>query len=277
MVRTLRPARSDDAPALVDLAGRAWADVEASIDAILGSPLDRLATPSWPAHHQAVVHGVLEDPAASVVVAEDARAVITGFVASRVHPASAGMSAYGEVVAIAVDPGARGSGTGRDLLDRAVAELRAAGAPVIMLETGGDEGHAPARALYESAGFRRLPIAQYWLPGASAQDADGRPRTSGDGRAPPVSSRDATWEAGSMPYISYPDLDSLDPGDREIVEYGRTHSTPRPESQAIRAHVPAVLHAFTNAWRTTFLSGVLDHSIKELCRVYVSKSIQCEY
>ena len=42
-------------------------------------------------------------------------------------------------------------------------------------------------------------------------------------------------------------------------------------------HVPAVLHAFTNAWRTTFLDGVLDHEIKELCRVYVSQSIACEY
>ncbi len=80
-----------------------------------------------------------------------------------------------------------------------------------------------------------------------------------------------------MPRISYVDLESLDPTDREIVEYGRVHSTPRPESQAIRAHVPAVLHAFTQAWRTTFLDGVLDHEIKELCRVYVSKSIECEY
>lgn len=80
-----------------------------------------------------------------------------------------------------------------------------------------------------------------------------------------------------MPNISYADLDSIDPSDREIVEYGRTHSTPRPESQAIRAHVPAVLHAFTQAWRTTFLDGVLDHEVKELCRVYVSKSIACEY
>jgi alkylhydroperoxidase family enzyme len=80
-----------------------------------------------------------------------------------------------------------------------------------------------------------------------------------------------------MPNVSYPNLDDLDPADREIVEYGRTHSTPRPESQAIRSHVPAVLHAFTQAWRTTFLDGVLDHSVKELCRVYVSQSIACEY
>jgi len=80
-----------------------------------------------------------------------------------------------------------------------------------------------------------------------------------------------------MPNISYPDLDGLAPEDRAVIEYAREHSTPRPESQTIRSHVPAVLHAFTNAWRSTFLDGVLDHEIKELCRVYVSKSIECDY
>jgi len=80
-----------------------------------------------------------------------------------------------------------------------------------------------------------------------------------------------------MPNISYPDLDTLAPQERALIEYARIHSTPRPESQTIRSHVPAVLHAFTNAWRTTFHDGVLDHPIKELCRVYVSKSIECDY
>lgn len=80
-----------------------------------------------------------------------------------------------------------------------------------------------------------------------------------------------------MPNIPYPDLESLDPEVREILEYARAHSTPRPESQAIRAHVPAVLRSFTNAWRDTFHDGVVDHKLKELCRVYVSKSIACEY
>lgn len=80
-----------------------------------------------------------------------------------------------------------------------------------------------------------------------------------------------------MPNISYANFDDLNPAYRAIVEYGKTHSTPRPESQAIRAHVPAVLHAVTQAWRTTFLDGVLDHHIKELCRVYVSQSIDCDY
>jgi alkylhydroperoxidase family enzyme len=53
--------------------------------------------------------------------------------------------------------------------------------------------------------------------------------------------------------------------------------TPRPESSAIRAHVPAVFWSFANSWRDTFRNGVMDHSLKELCRVYVSHSVKCEY
>jgi alkylhydroperoxidase family enzyme len=57
----------------------------------------------------------------------------------------------------------------------------------------------------------------------------------------------------------------------------RREGTPRPESQAIRAHVPAAFWSFADTWRTVFHNGVLDHSIKELCRVYVSRSVKCEY
>ncbi len=57
----------------------------------------------------------------------------------------------------------------------------------------------------------------------------------------------------------------------------RREGTPRPESQAIRAHVPAAFWSFTAAWDGVFRNGVMDHSIKELCRVYVSRSVKCDY
>ncbi|MTV25576.1 GNAT family N-acetyltransferase [Nitriliruptoraceae bacterium ZYF776] len=160
----LREPRPEDTDALVTLACRSWGAVEDAIDARLGDPLARLVTPSWEAHHTAVVRSVCDDPDATVVVAEDGGTIV-GFVGHRLHAATPGMSAYGEVVVIAVAPEARRSGVGARLLDRAVTDLRTAGAPVIMLDTGDDPGHAPARALYEAAGFTRLPTAQYWLPG----------------------------------------------------------------------------------------------------------------
>ena len=81
-----------------------------------------------------------------------------------------------------------------------------------------------------------------------------------------------------MPNIDYPDLTAIsDPEILRYLEHARVHGTPRPESQAIRAHNPNVIRAFSQAWDLTFRNGVLDHELKELCRVYVSKSIECEY
>ena len=53
--------------------------------------------------------------------------------------------------------------------------------------------------------------------------------------------------------------------------------TPRPESQSIRAHVPEIFFGFAKVWKVSFYEGVLENSIKELCRIYVSHSVKCEY
>jgi alkylhydroperoxidase family enzyme len=80
------------------------------------------------------------------------------------------------------------------------------------------------------------------------------------------------------PRISYVDPASvIDPAMLAEFERCRREGTPRPESQAVRAHVPAVFWSFANSWRTVFKEGVADHNIKELCRIYVSRSVKCEY
>jgi alkylhydroperoxidase family enzyme len=77
--------------------------------------------------------------------------------------------------------------------------------------------------------------------------------------------------------ISYVDLDRMTPDMRAEMERCRREGTPRPESSAIRARVPACFWFFANSWRDIFRNGVLDHAVKELCRLYVSRSVQCEY
>jgi len=78
--------------------------------------------------------------------------------------------------------------------------------------------------------------------------------------------------------IPYPDLSSIEDDEvLQALERARLVGTPRPESQAIRAHVPAVLKSFTQAWMDTFVDGVVEHELKELCRVYVTKTVDCGY
>ena len=81
-----------------------------------------------------------------------------------------------------------------------------------------------------------------------------------------------------MPRIPYVDPDTVtDPEIKGYLERARREGTPRPESQAVRANVLEVIRAFSQAWELTFRNGVVDHALKELCRVYVSKSIDCQY
>ena len=77
--------------------------------------------------------------------------------------------------------------------------------------------------------------------------------------------------------ISYVPLDDMTPEMRTEMERCAREGTPRPESSAIRAHVPKAFWFFANGWKDLFREGVVDHEIKELCRVYVSRSVKCEY
>ena len=82
----------------------------------------------------------------------------------------------------------------------------------------------------------------------------------------------------SKPYISYIEPSTMkDAAMLAELDRCKTYGTPRPESQAIRAHVPAVFWSFANSWRDVFHTGVADHAIKELCRLYVSRSVLCEF
>ena len=81
-----------------------------------------------------------------------------------------------------------------------------------------------------------------------------------------------------MARLSYVDPARLtDPELIEELEHARRFGTPRPETQAIRSQVPTVAKGFTRGWNQIFRAGIVEHPLKELCRVYVSKTIDCHY
>ena len=58
--------------------------------------------------------------------------------------------------------------------------------------------------------------------------------------------------------ISYVPLEMMDAEMRKEMERCQREGTPRPESSAIRAHVPAAFWFFARSWNDLFRNGVLE-------------------
>jgi alkylhydroperoxidase family enzyme len=77
--------------------------------------------------------------------------------------------------------------------------------------------------------------------------------------------------------ISYVPFDQVDERMQAELRRCAEHGTPRPESSAVRAHSERSFWFFADSWQRIFREGVMDHSIKELCRVYISRTVSCEF
>jgi GNAT superfamily N-acetyltransferase len=154
---TIRPQVDADIAAIVAFSLRAWQPVHESMAHVLGPRLNRLVYPDWTTSQARAVEEVCRDESMTVWVAEvDARPAGFAAVAFRTDPDSA------EIEMIAVDPDHQNQGIGSALLAHAFDQISAAGVKLVQLGTGGDPGHAPARHVYEKAGFSPLPLVRYY-------------------------------------------------------------------------------------------------------------------
>jgi len=153
----IRPFSADDLEIVLDFAIRAWAPVFDSLQEVLSPTIFRALYPDWRVSQRAAVEAVCTGGDHRVWVAEVENAPV-GFVAVILHEDDS----IGEIYMIAVDPAHQRKGIAAALTEHAVAWIKEAGMEVAMVSTGGDEGHAPARQTYERAGFRLLPLAQYY-------------------------------------------------------------------------------------------------------------------
>jgi ribosomal protein S18 acetylase RimI-like enzyme len=154
---TIRPLAAADVAAVVEFSLRAWAPVFESFRAVLGDRVYQALYPDWASSQARDVEAVCQDETTKVWVAEQLGRPV-GFVALRID-ADARM---GEIYMLAVDPHVQRQGIGTALTSFAVRRLRAAGVRLAEVGTGGDPGHAPARRLYEKAGFVGLPLVRYY-------------------------------------------------------------------------------------------------------------------
>jgi len=144
--------------AVLALTLRAWAPVFPMMREDMPAYIyDAFYPQGWQTRQSADIDAVLEDGETDIRLAllgDD----LAGFIGLRAHA----QDRMGEVYVIAVDPDRQRQGIGAALLDFALDWMRERDLAIAMVETGGDRGHAPARAAYEGAGFTQLPIARFF-------------------------------------------------------------------------------------------------------------------
>lgn len=153
----IEPFESSRLESVVNLSLRAWEPVFASIEGEMEPAVFRHFYPDWRTTQAEAVAAACTDDETYVWVAS-VESRTAGFVALRID-ADEGL---GEIYMIAVDPEFQRRGIARALTEHSLDWFEAHGMSVVMVETGGDPGHAPARAAYESLGFRPFPAVRYF-------------------------------------------------------------------------------------------------------------------
>lgn len=154
----IREFTDDDLDDVVAFSLRAWEPVFDSVRAVLGDDIFLRLHPDWRESQTASVRSICTNDERDVFVAViEGRPV--GFVAVALDAFHERM---GAIEIIGVDPDFQRRGIGAELTEFAVEQMKRRGMDIAVVETGGDPGHAPARALYVETAFTLLPIARYF-------------------------------------------------------------------------------------------------------------------
>jgi len=150
---TIRPERPDDADAVAGVHVRAWQSAYAGI--MPAEVLDRLRVPAWAERRR--LHRTADDDATFLtLVATDDADTVVGFVtlgSYRVEQNHEELDpAFGEILAIYLEPVRVATGVGRELMAAALAELSRRGYTTVRLWVLEDNHRA--RRFYERAGFK---------------------------------------------------------------------------------------------------------------------------
>jgi ribosomal protein S18 acetylase RimI-like enzyme len=145
-----------DIKQIVELSLLAWAPVFESFEKVLGPRVFPILYPDWRKSQKEGVEGACRatDKYHTLVAQVDGRVV--GFLSYELKGET------GEVVLLAVHPEYQRRGIATQLNVAGLAEMKAAGMKMAVVETGGEDGHAAARRAYDKAGYTGLPLVRYF-------------------------------------------------------------------------------------------------------------------
>lgn len=155
----IRPYGPEDGQALVALTIDTFGPFyEKSFRPLLGEQVFHHQHGGWRDDYRTQVPALHRPEEGKHVAVAELDGEILGYVAWKADPDRR----HGEIDILAVSATRRGAGLGKALCEHAFAALRALGVQMVEIGTGGDDFHAPARALYESLGCRPLPAVVYF-------------------------------------------------------------------------------------------------------------------
>ena len=148
-----------DLPRLVELTIETFGPFyEDSFRPLVGEVVFAREHGSWRQDYRTMVPALHDPPTHQhVAVAEDDGAPVA-YVAWKADPDRR----RGEIEILAVRSDHRRGGLGRVLCEHAFEAMSSLGVDVVVVGTGGDAFHAPARALYASLGMVELPVSVFY-------------------------------------------------------------------------------------------------------------------
>ncbi len=152
----IRPFIESDVTQIVELSLLAWETVFESMEKVLGPRIFHLIWSDWRKTQAEGVAGACRAADKYHTLVAELDDHVVGFIAYELKGET------GEVVLLAVHPEFHRRGIATRLNLAALDEMKAAGMRIAVAETGGDDGHAPARHAYEKAGYTGLPIVRYF-------------------------------------------------------------------------------------------------------------------
>jgi len=139
-----------------DMAIKAWTPIHEEYKRLLGEEIHKTFFDDWRDKKKNSVINSLASPRGYVALVDD---VVAGFISYRVDE----NAKTGEIIGNAVDDKFRGMGIGTMMYEFVMDKMREEGMAAVVVTTGGDDAHAPARRAYEKAGFEKfLPSVKYY-------------------------------------------------------------------------------------------------------------------
>jgi len=147
----IRPAREDDVPVMRQIAIAAWKPIFDEYRRAAGEEFFALNHSNWRETKAAQVENHFRNhPEWTFVTEYNGRVV--GFITFRINE----QTKTAEIGNNAIHPDFQGRGLGLNQYRHVIRFLRERGMKFVVVATGLDKAHAPARAAYEKAGFKPL-------------------------------------------------------------------------------------------------------------------------